>query len=65
MRQLIFTAALFAASAATVAAQPSTRFQGMDTNRDGRITRDEWRGNARAFARRIAAHHARVLKPSK
>ena len=51
MRQLIFTAALLTASAATVAAQPSTRFQGMDTNRDGRITRDEWRGNARAFAR--------------
>lgn len=51
MRQLIFTAALLTASAATVAAQPSTRFQGMDTNRDGRITRDEWRGSARAFAR--------------
>ena len=51
MRQLIFTAALLTASAATVAAQPSDRFQGMDTNRDGRITREEWRGNARAFAR--------------
>jgi hypothetical protein len=52
MRQLIFTGALLAASAAAAAAQPSsTRFQAMDTNRDGRITRDEWRGNARAFAR--------------
>lgn len=27
------------------------RFQGMDLNNDGVITRDEWRGNARAFAR--------------
>ena len=25
------------------------RFRGMDTNNDGRITRDEWRGNDRAF----------------
>ena len=25
------------------------RWQGMDANRDGRITRAEWRGNARAF----------------
>ena len=25
------------------------RFQGMDTNGDGRITRDEWRGNGRSF----------------
>lgn len=51
MRQLILSAALLAASAATTAAQPSTRFQGMDTDRDGRITREEWRGSARAFAR--------------
>jgi Ca2+-binding EF-hand superfamily protein len=26
------------------------RFQGMDTNRDGRVTRREWRGNDRSFA---------------
>lgn len=26
------------------------RFQGMDTNEDGRITRNEWRGNAQSFA---------------
>jgi Ca2+-binding EF-hand superfamily protein len=25
------------------------RFEGMDTNRDGRVTRSEWRGNARSF----------------
>ena len=25
------------------------RFYGMDTNRDGRITRDEWRGNQNSF----------------
>lgn len=25
------------------------RFQGMDTNKDGRVTRREWRGNARSF----------------
>lgn len=51
MRHLICTAALLAASAAAAAAQPAARFQGMDTNRDGRITRDEWRGSARSFAR--------------
>lgn len=26
------------------------RFEGMDTNRDGRVTRREWRGNDRSFA---------------
>ena len=50
-RHLICTAALLAASAAVAAAQPSTRFQGMDTNRDGRVSREEWRGSARSFAR--------------
>jgi hypothetical protein len=25
------------------------RFYGLDTNRDGRITRDEWRGNQNSF----------------
>jgi len=25
------------------------RFEGLDTNRDGRVTRSEWRGNARSF----------------
>jgi hypothetical protein len=28
----------------------SMRFQGMDTNGDGRVTRSEWRGNAQSFA---------------
>ena len=27
----------------------NTRFQGMDRNRDGRITRSEWRGNSQSF----------------
>lgn len=27
----------------------NTRFRGMDTNNDGRITREEWRGNDRSF----------------
>lgn len=27
------------------------RFAGMDRNRDGRITRDEWRGSTNAFNR--------------
>jgi hypothetical protein len=31
--------------------QREMRFRGMDRNNDGVITRDEWRGNARAFAR--------------
>jgi Ca2+-binding EF-hand superfamily protein len=26
-----------------------TRFRGMDRNRDGMVTRSEWRGNARSF----------------
>jgi Ca2+-binding EF-hand superfamily protein len=50
-RHLICTTMLLAASAAAVAAQPATRFQAMDTNRDGRVTREEWRGSARSFAR--------------
>ena len=29
--------------------QATIRFQGMDTNRDGIITRDEWRGSPRSF----------------
>jgi hypothetical protein len=30
----------------------NARMRGMDTNRDGRITRAEWRGNEQAFAKR-------------
>lgn len=30
----------------------NARLQAMDRNRDGRITRSEWRGNAQAFSRR-------------
>ena len=45
-----------ASQAARVSPEPSQssqpanmRFRGLDTNRDGRITRDEWRGGERAF----------------
>lgn len=34
---------------ATLAAQQSTRYRGMDRNRDGVITRAEWRGNEQSF----------------
>ena len=34
---------------ATLAAQQPGRFRGMDTNRDGVVTREEWRGNAQSF----------------
>ena len=43
----ISVAAVVLASAAT--AQGQMRFQGMDTNGDGVITRSEWRGNATSF----------------
>jgi hypothetical protein len=43
----ISVAALVLASA--TAAHAQMRFQGMDTNRDGVITRNEWRGNDNSF----------------
>jgi Ca2+-binding EF-hand superfamily protein len=52
MGSQVFVAALALAiplSDAGAAAQGRMRFAGMDTNRDGRITRDEWRGSARSF----------------
>lgn len=36
---------------ATLTAQPSTRYRTMDDNRDGVITRTEWRGNDQSFRR--------------
>lgn len=42
---------LAAALASTASAQQQMRFRGMDVDRDGRITRAEWRGNVRAFDR--------------
>jgi hypothetical protein len=36
-------------AAATLHAQERMRFEGMDTNRDGVVTRAEWRGSDRAF----------------
>jgi Ca2+-binding EF-hand superfamily protein len=44
-----FVAALVLVGAGAAAGQE--RFRGMDRNGDGVITRDEWRGNAQAFAR--------------
>jgi hypothetical protein len=51
VRNLICAAALVAAWAVGASAQQTTRFQGMDRDGDGRITREEWRGNLKAFAR--------------
>jgi Ca2+-binding EF-hand superfamily protein len=51
MRLLVrigLTAVLWSAAGA-VDAQAQMRFRGMDANGDGIITRDEWRGNDRAF----------------
>jgi EF hand len=42
---------LAAGSLASTASAQQMRFRGMDLNQDGRITRAEWRGNARAFDR--------------
>ena len=36
-------------AAGTAEAQARTRFEGMDRNNDGRITREEWRGSDRSF----------------
>jgi Ca2+-binding EF-hand superfamily protein len=47
---LFATALCLGLAAPAVAQQPDTmRFQGMDRNHDGVITRDEWRGNDRSF----------------
>jgi len=49
---LLYAALLSLALPAAAAAQSQprgTRFEPMDTNRDGVITRDEWRGNDRSF----------------
>jgi Ca2+-binding EF-hand superfamily protein len=43
-------AALLAAASATAQPTSTDRFRGMDTNGDGVITRDEWRGSDRSFA---------------
>jgi Ca2+-binding EF-hand superfamily protein len=51
MRNLIYAGAVLAAFAVSASAQQSSRFQGMDRNGDGRISREEWRGNPRSFAR--------------
>jgi Ca2+-binding EF-hand superfamily protein len=43
-------AAALMTAGTTLHAQERMRFEGMDTNRDGVISRTEWRGNDRAFA---------------
>ena len=48
-RALALSLALPTAAAAQPAANAQMRFQAMDTNRDGVITRAEWRGNDRSF----------------
>ena len=58
MRLLIATAALvclaavaqYPVNAADDQRQATIRFQSMDTNGDGVISREEWRGSARSFA---------------
>jgi Ca2+-binding EF-hand superfamily protein len=52
MKSSIFTAVLLGLALASPAAaqlRAANRFAAMDTNRDGVITRDEWRGNDRSF----------------
>ena len=46
---LVLSLALPSAAGAQSAARPAMRFQGMDTNHDGTITREEWQGSERAF----------------
>src|SRR4051812_456743 len=48
-RALAFSLALPSAAAAQSPANGTMRFQAMDTNRDGAIARDEWRGSERSF----------------
>ncbi len=49
--RVVLVAATFMLGATTLVAQPQgrVRFDDMDLNRDGVITRDEWRGNDRDF----------------
>lgn len=49
--QIAVAAALGLAALTSTASAQQMRFRGMDADRDGRITRAEWRGNARAFDR--------------
>jgi Ca2+-binding EF-hand superfamily protein len=46
---VVLALALPSAAAAQRPAAGAMRFQGMDTNHDGVITREEWRGNDRSF----------------
>jgi hypothetical protein len=49
--RVVLVGAMFVLGATTLGAQPSgrVRFDDLDLNRDGVITRDEWRGNDRDF----------------
>lgn len=50
-RTLVLTLATLGLAFTTVEAQSRYRFQVMDRNNDGVITRDEWRGSDRSFER--------------
>jgi hypothetical protein len=60
--RVVLVAATFMLGATTLVAQPQggVRFDDMDLNRDGVITRDEWRGNDRDF-RAYDLNHDGVL----
>ena len=47
---LLLVPPAIAASSEQQTAKPRMRFEAMDTNRDGQISRAEWRGSAQAFA---------------
>src|SRR5262245_37569300 len=51
MKSSVFGAVVLALAlpSAASAQNAAMRFQGMDTNHDGVITRDEWRGSDRSF----------------
>jgi Ca2+-binding EF-hand superfamily protein len=46
-----FTGVVLAAAGPATPEQQQMRFQAMDENRDGRISRSEWRGSAQSFRR--------------
>lgn len=49
MKLLLFQSGIILLALTAAEAQAQNRFQGMDSNRDGVITRAEWRGNAQSF----------------
>ena len=49
MATIALVSTLAAADAAAQARRDNMRFAGMDVNKDGMVTREEWRGSARSF----------------